>query len=170
MGRTLYSVPWRYIGKVVDAREGVRTVEVFFEGTLIKTHARAERGKVTDDADYPPEKIAFFQRNPVWCRKRAAELGDSVAAVVDVLFERNALYRLRQVQGIIGLAEKYSPQRLEAACHRALLAGDPSYKTVKGILVAGTEADDADVPEQPPGAPAHLHGPAQLFDTGEVAR
>ena len=33
VGQALYSVPWRFIGRHVDAREGDRTVEVFVDGT-----------------------------------------------------------------------------------------------------------------------------------------
>ena len=40
---------------------------------------------------------------------------------------------------MIGLAEKHNAARLEAACARAIDAGDPSYKTIRGILAAGTE-------------------------------
>jgi hypothetical protein len=165
VGKALYSVPWKNIGRTVDAREGVRTVEVYFEGTLIKTHVRIEKGRQTDHADYPPEKVAFMMRTPAWCRRRAAELGDSVAELVGVLMEVNALYRLRSAQGVVHLADKYDAERLNAACRRAIAVGDPSYKTVKGILVAGTEGDGDERPELPPSAPAHLHGPEGLFST-----
>ncbi len=107
-------------------------------------------------------------RTPAWCRRRAAELGESVAEVVGVLMEVNALYRLRAAQGVVHLADKYDAERLEAACRRAIEVGDPSYKTVKGILAAGTEHDDDDVAVIAPSAPAHLHGPAVLFGS-EVA-
>ena len=163
-GKALYSVPWRYIGKSVDVRQGTRTVEVFFCGTLIKTHPRIERGKQTDLSDYPPEKIAFFMRTPAWCRRRAGELGQHVAGVVDALMELNALYRLRQAQGVIRLAEKYEPERLDAACRRALEVGDPTLKTVRGILATGTEHDVVVVVDRIPTAPAHLHGPQGLFE------
>jgi transposase len=166
VGRALYSVPWVHIGKTVDAREGARTVQVFLDGTLIKTHPRIEGGKQTDPGDYPPEKIAFFMRAPAWCRRRAAELGPSVAAVAAALMEVNALYRLRQAQGVVGLADRHGAERLEAACRRALAVGDPSYKTVRGILAAGTENDGDAGPQAPPTAPAHLHGPQRLFDVG----
>ncbi len=169
VGKALYSVPWANIGKQVDAREGVRTVEVYLEGTLIKTHVRIEKGKQTDNADYPPEKIAFMMRTPAWCRRRAGELGESVSQLVGVLMEVNALYRLRSAQGVVHLADKYDAERLNAACRRAIDVGDPSYKTVKGILVAGTEHDGDEAPESPPSAPAHLHGPEVLFGS-EVAR
>ncbi len=89
-----------------------------------------------------------------------------MAAIMEV----NALYRLRQAQGVVGLADKYGAERLDAACERALVAGDPSYKTVKGILAAGIELDEEHETQSPPAAPAHLHGPERLFDIGEAAR
>jgi hypothetical protein len=49
---------------------------------------------------------------------------------------------------------------LEAACARALEAGDPSYRTVKGILAAGTERDGVQLPLLGIAAPAWLRGPA----------
>ncbi len=170
VGRAIYSVPWIHIGKVVDARESARTVEIYLEGTLVATHVRVERGKQTNYDHYPPEKIAFMMRTPAWCRRRATELGESVAQVVAAIMEVNALYRLRQAQGVVGLADKYDAPRLDAACKKALLAGDPSYKTVKGILAAGVELDEEDEAQVPPLAAAHLHGPEGLFDIGEVAR
>ncbi len=108
---------------------------------MIKTWARIEKGKQTDWADFPPEKVAFFMRTPQWCRKRAGELGANVKALVEGLLEVNALYRLRQAQGVLGLADKHGAERLDAACRRAIEVGDPGYRTVKGILVAGTEAE-----------------------------
>jgi transposase len=165
VGKALYSVPWAHIGRTVDARLATHTVEVFLDAKLIKTHVRIERGRQTDYADYPSEKIAFFMATPAWCRRRAAELGDSVAEVVAVIMQVNALYRLRQAQGVVHLADKHGAERLDAACRRAVSVGDPTYRTVKGILVAGTEGDGDDRPETPPAAPAHLHGPQRLFDT-----
>ncbi len=161
-------MPWRFIGKEVQAREGARTVEIYSDGALIATHVRVERGKQTNYDHYPPEKIAFMMRTPAWCRHRATELGESVAGVVGVLMEVNALYRLRQAQGIVGLADKHGADRLDAACRKALAAGDPSYRTVKGILTAGSENDEQQAQLVPPSAPAHLHGPQALFGLGEA--
>ena len=76
VGKALYSIPWRYIAKEFDAKEANRSVAFFLDGALVKTHVRIQKGKQTDYSDYPPEKIAF-QRNPVWCRRRAAEIGPS---------------------------------------------------------------------------------------------
>lgn len=164
VGATLYSLPWRFLGERVDARSTTSMVQFFLGGELIKTHPRKERGKQTDLGDYPPEKIAFHMRTPTWCRRRAGEIGPACEAVIGELLAEGALFRLRAAQGVLGLADKHDPGRLEAACAKATAAGDPSYRTIKGILAAGTEtAAPAARPAGDAGAAAHLHGPAQLF-------
>lgn len=62
VGKSLYSVPWRHIGRRVDARETPTVVQIFDNGQLIATHGRRPAGKVTDLSHYPPEKIAFKMR------------------------------------------------------------------------------------------------------------
>jgi hypothetical protein len=101
----LSSVPWRLVGRHVDARATTRLLEVFVEGELVKTHLRAAKGrKRTDWSDYPPEKVAFLERTPAWCRRQAAELGSSVARLVAELLAGNALHHLRAAQGSCGSA------------------------------------------------------------------
>lgn len=169
VGKALYSVPWAHIGARVDTRETDRCVELYLGTKLIKTHVRVERGRQTDYGDYPPNKVAFFMRTPTWCRHRAAELGPAVAEVIDGLLAGGALHHLRAAQGVIGLAERHGAQRLDAACARANAVGDPGYRTVKGILAAGTEREGTEAAPAST-APAHLHGPVSLFDgLSEVA-
>lgn len=167
VGKTLYSIPWRYLGQRVDARATDTMVQFFVAGELIKTHPRKAVGKQTDYNDYPPEKIAFHMRTPTWCRDKAVEIGPACEAVIGELLAENALFRLRAAQGVLGLADKHDPPRLEAACARATAAGDPSYRTIKGVLAAGTETapghDPAARPAGDGGAAAHLRGPSQLF-------
>ena len=128
-------------------------VQFFIGGHLVKTHPRKARGKQTDFGDYPPEKIAFHMRTPAWCRRQAAAIGPACEQVIGELLADNALYRLRSAQGVIGLADKHDPGRLEAACAKAAAAGDPSYRTVKGILAAGTEPASCRRPPETAGRP-----------------
>ena len=90
-------------------------------------------------------------------------LGEHVKSLVEGLLEVNALYRLRQAQGVVRLADKHGAERLDAACRRAIEIGDPEYRTVKGILVAGTENDGAAraVAARRAGAPARPGGPVR---------
>jgi transposase len=159
--RVLYSIPWRHIGKTADARVTATMVQFFIGGQLVKTHPRKSRGKQTDYADYPPEKIAFHMRTPAWCRAQAERVGPACTQVISGLLADNALYRLRAAQGVIGLADAHDPTRLEAACAAATAAGDPSYRTIKGILAAGAEHQPAPAATAAAG-PAFLHGPASF--------
>jgi transposase len=160
--KVLYPVPWRHIGKTADVRITGTMVQFFIGGQLIKSHPRKARGKQTDFGDYPPEKIAFHMRTPQWCRKQAAGIGPACEYLIGELLADNALYRLRAAQGVIGLADKHDPGRLEAACAKAIAAGDPSYRTVKGILAAGTEQDQLTAAAGDGGAAAFLRGPASF--------
>jgi len=160
VGNTLYSVPWRHIGKTADVRVTATMVQFFLGGQVIKTHPRKIRGKQTDFSDYPPEKIAFHMRTPAWCRRQAAAIGPACEQVIAGLLAENALYRLRSAQGVVGLADRHDPSRLEAACAKAITAGDPSYRTIKGILAAGTEREHLSQAAGDGGAAAFLHGPA----------
>jgi transposase len=162
VGKVLYSVPWRHMGKTADVRVTGAMVQFFIGGELVKTHPRKDRGKQTDFADYPPEKIAFHLRTPQWCKTQAAGIGPACEQVVGELLSGSALYRLRAAQGVIGLADKHDPGRLDAACAKAIAAGDPSYRTIRGILAAGAERDALPAASGDGGAAAFLRGPASF--------
>ncbi len=174
VAKTLYSVPWRLIGQQVQARSTATMVQILHDGDVVATHVRKHGGKVTNFDHYPPEKIAFHMRTPTWCRRTAEAVGPACVQLVGDLLALNALYRLRSAQGVLGLADKHTPQRLEAACAKAIAVGDPSYRTVKGILVAGTETETLPGADHEAGggaggsiaaqAGAFLRGPDQLFD------
>ena len=67
---------------------------------------------VTDQTDYPPEKLAFLMATPTWCRKKAAEFGPSTEALIAAILKENAMRNLRKVQAILRLGEKF-PTELE---------------------------------------------------------
>jgi hypothetical protein len=159
-GRTLYSVPYRLIGRRLDVRATAQKVEVFDNGQLVKTHPFQAKGRRTDWSDLPEERVGFFMRTPAWCQAQAAVNGPATDALVGELLSVNALFRLRQAQGVLRLGQHHGFGRLEAACRRALEAGDPSYRTVKGILLAGTEHETSQPALPGVEAPAWLRGPA----------
>ena len=139
---------------------------MFFEGELIKTHTRIERGTPDRPGGLPAREDRVHDEAP----RRGAAAGpassaNAVAEVVAELMEVNALYRLRS-----------SPRRRRVwptstaptgSTRRAggrSQVGDPTYRTVKGILEPAPNTTATTGPESAPTAPAHLHGPARLFD------
>lgn len=163
VGKALYSVPWRLIGQRLHARTAGDVVQIFAGTDVVATHVRRPSGRSTDFTHYPPEKIAFAMKTPTWCRRTAESVGPACAAVVAEFMADNAIHHLRSAQGVLGLRDKHGCERLEAACARAIEVGDPSYRTIKGILLAGTEH-----PELKPAsgaaaaAGAFLRGPEQF--------
>jgi transposase len=166
-GKALYSVPWRLMGQQVTVRTAGDVVQIFCADTVVATHVLHLSGRSTNVEHYPPHKIAHTLRSVTWCRTQAEQIGPGAVAIVAELSQVNAIHRLRAIQGIIRLRDTYGDARLDAACARALQVGDPNYRTVKGILVAGTEHGD-DPPQHAPTPPAILRGP-EAFDTERTA-
>ena len=151
-----YTAPYHLIGETLDVKSTWNMVEISFDERVIRTHLRQPKGGISiSEADYPPDKIAFYMRNPQFCLRKAGEIGTAAREAVDTLLRRKATHNLRQSQGIIGLAEKYGAGRVNAAARRALDFGDPSYRTIKTIIEKGVEdktAPESDGPQLPLGA------------------
>lgn len=138
-----YSAPYRLVGRVLDVHVGERVVQLFHGQTLVATHERAERpGQwLTRNEHYPAEKVAYLEKTPDRCRQIAAQIGPMTRQVVDGLLAERPLDRLRSVQGILRLEETVGPQRLEAACARALHFGTVHLRGIKGILNAALDRE-----------------------------
>jgi transposase len=61
----------------------------------------------------------------------------------------------RSCLGIMRLVKRYSPERVEAACGRALLLKAYSYKSVESILK--TSLDKQELPETPSAEKPIIH-------------
>lgn len=136
-----YSAPCAYIGHVLDVYVHHHIVQIFDGTSLLTTHDRAtyKGQRMTRMEHYPPEKTLYMTRTRSWCEDRAGRIGPFCRELVDRLLAERPLDRLRAVQGIVGLADKWPHSRIEAACERALYFGDPSCRRVKAILAAGAD-------------------------------
>jgi hypothetical protein len=133
---------------------------------LVATHERAqEAGQRQTHPDHlPPEKVAGVFLTRETCQAVATDIGPATAEVVQTLLADTALERLPMVRRLLAWRDRVGDDRLEAACRRALRFGDPSYKTVKGILQQRLEAapDPEPVAEAPP-AKAFVRHAVDLF-------
>ena len=134
-----YSVPLRiHKGTKVRVRGGAQFVTIFSAThELLATHDRAQQpGQRQTHPDHlPPHKVAGLTLNREECRQTAAAIGVATAQIVTLLLDDKAVDRLRTVGRLLRLGERYGDDRLEAACQRALQFGEPSYTTVKRILI-----------------------------------
>jgi transposase len=159
-GSAAYSVPYKHVNQRLEVRLGARTVQIYDGATLITTHARQASGRVTRLEHYPEAGRAFLRGTPQACLRQAQEAGPRTAALVAALLEGPTLTRLREVQALLRLRERYPVERLERACARAAAAGDGRYRTVRGILERDLDSLDPEPEPAPRVAGAFLRGPA----------
>ena len=93
--------------------------------------------RITVADHLPPNAARFLAHDRHWCLEQAGRIGVSCEQLVARLLADRILEKLRAAQGVLRLAEQYTPARLEAACARALAHGSPHYRTVKTILAGG---------------------------------
>lgn len=140
-----YSVPYEYIKRKVDVRLTRNIVEVFFEGTRICSHVRlhGRRGQYgTQETHMPPNHKEYTQWNSERFRKWAAKIGQNTAAAVESILTGYKVEQqgYRACMALLKLAEQYTPERLEAACAKALTyTPRPSYKAIQTILKSGQD-------------------------------
>lgn len=138
-----YSVPNRLLRKQVDVRLTASTVEVLYDGQRVATHPRSWRkgGFTTDPTHRPKAHQAHLEWTPSRMINWAEKTGPHTAATFTQIFEGKAHPEqgYRACLGILRLGERYSPERLEAACHRALTLGGASYRSIKSILEHGLD-------------------------------
>lgn len=166
-GGAAYSVPYKHVNQRLEVRLGARTVQIYEGATLITTHARQASGRVTRLEHYPEAGRAFLRGTPQACLRQAQELGSATTALVAALLDEPTLTRLREVQALLRLRERYPVERLERACARAATAGDGRYRTVRGILERDLDSLDPEPEPAPRAVGAFLRGPAAFVPAGD---
>jgi transposase len=140
-----YSVPFEFIKRKVDVRITSRVIEIFFDSNRICSHPRlgGRLGQYSTVEDHMPLEHRQYK---AWDGDRfrawAAKIGPGATEVVRHLL---GLHKVEQ-QGyksclsLLKLADKYSADRLESACARALsLTASPTSKGIAAILRNGLD-------------------------------
>jgi transposase len=141
--RHYYSVPYQLTGQVVEVRLTSTTVEVFAQHQRVASHLRSYlKGRhVTDSAHMPDCHRRHLEWTPgrivAWAQKN----GPSTAAFIEGLLASrpHPEQGFRSALGVMRLAKKYSPERLEAACERGLALRSFSYKSIESMLSHGLD-------------------------------
>jgi len=140
-----YSVPYEYIKREVDVRVTRNIVEVFFEGNRVCSHVRLfdrQDKYSTQDAHMPPNHQQYAMWNGDRFRKWAAKFGPQTTRVTESILSGYKVEQqgYRSCMALLKLGDSYSPERLEAACGKALFyTPRPGYKTVQTILKSGQD-------------------------------
>jgi transposase len=126
--RNRYSVPWQLIGRTVEVRETLRTVEIFNGPRLVARHRRGIDGgdeRMTDPAHRPPrghgpgpfaERVLAAEQRRLL--ERVPEAKDYIA-----LLRRRRRATPRNLRWLVRMASEYPLEPLGAALAEALRYG-----------------------------------------------
>jgi len=149
-----YSVPHGLARQEVEARITARTVELFLRGKRVASHLRSTLAhRPTTVAEHMPSS---HRRYRDWTHERirrdAAKVGPDADTLIEVILRSrpHPEQGFRSAIGILGLVKRYGPERVDAACARALLLNARSYKSVAAILKNGTDKTAAATQETAP--------------------
>ncbi len=149
--RSFYSVPHSLIGRTVRIRLTRRTVEVFHNHKRVAAHVRRSPygGHVTIAAHMPSAHRRYADRTPASLIGRASRVGPNTAVLVERMMRDrpHPEQGYRSAMGVISLARRYEPERIEAACERALTINAVSYSSLAAILRSGLDRAE---PEREP--------------------
>ncbi|HZT65972.1 MAG TPA: IS21 family transposase [Acidimicrobiales bacterium] len=148
VARAIYSVPGDLIGARVKARADSALVRIFHRGVLVKVHPRKPPGgRSTDPADLPAEKTTYALRDIDHLRNLAAGHGPVIGAYASALLDSPLPWtKMRQVYALLGLVKRWGPERVEAACSRALEAEAISVPLIGRMIERATESAPAAPP------------------------
>jgi transposase len=152
-----YSVPYQLRREQVDVRLTATTVEVLFKNQRIASHQRnyREGGFSTLTAHMPQSHRRYLEWTPSRIIRWAGENGPKTQKLITQIMESrpHPEQGFRSCLGIMRLVKRYSPERVENACARALAIKGLSYKSVESILKNGLDQkplmDDHTEPPNP---------------------
>ena len=137
-----YSVPYQYIKDKVDVRMTDTTIEIFKNHRRIASHKRlyGRPGQYSTVTEHmPQDHQKYLEWNGDRFREWAETIGINTYKVVDCILTSGRIEQqsYRACMGLLKLAERQTPQKLENACAKALkYSNSPSYKSIKNILSA----------------------------------
>jgi transposase len=133
-----YSAPYTLIHKELWSRSTAETVEIFHQNIRVASHSRSflKFKYTTDKAHMPIAHRSVAEWTPERIEKWASQIGVMAAAVVDHIMKSKTHPEqgFNASLGVIRLADRFTSERLEKACARALEIESPSYKTIKTML------------------------------------
>ncbi len=149
-----YSVPYQLVKEEVMVHASDTVVAIFHQGRQVAVHPRSHRaGSHTTDVQHMAKAHRKHQEwTPQRFMKWASDIGPDTQQVVQHQLEsrRHPEHGCRACLGLLNLSKKYSKERLEAACHRAIHIGGVHYKNIASILRNSMDKVPLDDAKTPP--------------------
>jgi len=160
-GKNKYSVPFDLIGQEVSVRLTSATIEAFFQGSRVSSHPRRimkQRDPIVNPEHMPDNHKKYLLYNKEAFLEWAGTVGTNTLIVVRGFLESRKVPEqgYKSCASLTNMADKYTFQRLENACLRALsYTATPNIKTIRTILQTGQDKIQAESPSNPSAGSSH---------------
>lgn len=141
-----YSVPYTLIGKQLKLSYTTSTVEIYHEQKRVALHPRNYKKHSHSTLDgHRPANHSEVVRSRAWDAdyflSQAKAVGPDTAVYLQRVLDAKIFpeQTYNSCLGILRLGKRYSPERLEAACHRALASSSANYGIINNILKNGLD-------------------------------
>jgi len=168
-----YSVPYQLVNQAIDIRLTATGVECFHKHKRVASHLRLpRRGQyATLSAHMPKSHREYAEWTPERLVRWADKTGPQTVTVVEAILRSrpHPQQGFRACLGLMRLGKEYGPERLEAACARALATKTATFKSIESILKRGLDQRPLpkSSPEKPPVEHDNIRGPEYYRDTAE---
>lgn len=133
-----YSVPYRLVHQSVTARCTPTVVEILHGRNRVASHVRSDAlgRKSTHRAHMPEHHLAWADHTPERYKDWAQRVGPGALSVVERLLAdaRHPAAALNACGTLQKLERKYTAERFELACGKALSIHSPTVKSIRSLL------------------------------------
>lgn len=138
-----YSVPFKYIKKIVDVRYNENEVEIYYDNIRIASHKRSFdiKNKYSTMKEHMPPNHRFYSE---WSPERflnwAEKIGEDTKIYIKTILDSREYpeQAFRVCLGILNLSKKYGEDKLNKACKKALYFNVFRLDFVKNTLVTNS--------------------------------
>ena len=141
LDHNFYSVPFKYVGEVVEVECGSKDVKIFYQDKQIALHIKKEgKGEFSTQTSHYPDYKYYTPSSPVYLslyKGKMRSLGEATETLFSKIVEDHPQDWYRIVKGILSLRKTYSDEVIDLTCKRALAFGITHYRKIKGICDSG---------------------------------
>jgi hypothetical protein len=142
-----YSVPYEHVGRIVQVHYDSRTVEVYYRHERIAFHIRSStEPRFNRIKEHMPASHQHMLETQGWTveklLERAGWVGPHTRQAADRLLH-SSIYpeqNYKACNAMLLLQNKYTRQRLEAACRRSSNIMRPTLHLIRNILKSGLDS------------------------------
>ena len=148
-----YSVPYQYIGETVILKIYSTSIKIYHHNQFLCEHpTKGTRPGAysTNEQHLPEESNQFGKWNSTRYLEWSRRVGPNVHRVIANLFDQGPEQQYyRRVHAILKMADTYSDQRLDKACHYALeRSTHPNFTLIKQLIESPMTQSDFNTTNQ----------------------